>query len=137
MKDIAARLGADKDDVSEFLRGDSNMSLGAMYLLADALAEPEYHAWGDSFMNALSRVQDQLDECRRQRDRSVKDWDILLNAICAITKSILQGDQDNSKNPYSNPTVKAALKAIANATGKSSFGNDWMSALDQFEGKAP
>lgn len=65
-----------------------------------------------------------------------KQRDALLAAMTNLTKCVMTDFIGKRFNPYSEPTVKAALKAIATATGKSTFGNDWMDALNQ-EGDAP
>lgn len=52
-------------------------------------------------------------------------------ALIGVTKPLVDGTFDCSRNPYRSPWVEDALKAIATATGRSTFGNDWMDALDQ------
>lgn len=56
--------------------------------------------------------------------------DDLLDALKAITQTFLDHTHYETKNPYSRPVVKDALKAIAEASGKSTFGTDWMNALE-------
>ena len=53
--------------------------------------------------------------------------DSMLDALTQITRSFI--DNSVSSNPYCRPVVKAALVAIAEATGKSTFGSDWMDAI--------
>lgn len=53
----------------------------------------------------------------------------LLQALKAMTRTFLDGSHYETTNPYCRPVVKEALKAIARAEGKSTFGNDWMDAL--------
>lgn len=53
-------------------------------------------------------------------------YGLMFEALTDVTKLMVM------QSPYHfRPEVQTALKAIATATGKSTFGNDWMDALDQ------
>lgn len=57
--------------------------------------------------------------------RTLAERDALLTALVGLTRHA-------AHNLYpTEPLLKAALIAICKATGKSTFGNDWMNALDQ------
>ena len=62
----------------------------------------------------------------------------LLEALKQITAMFRDGTHYETKNPYCRPQVQRALKAIAKAEGKSTFGHDWADALDDYpqEGEA-
>jgi len=61
----------------------------------------------------------------------------VLDALKDMTRSFLDGSHYETVNPYCRPVVKEALKAIAQAEGRSSFGNDWMDALSLVSEEAP
>lgn len=63
--------------------------------------------------------------------------DRVLAALKAMTRTFLDGSHYETTNPYCRPVVRDALKAIAQAEGKSSFGNDWMDALSLVSEEAP
>ena len=52
--------------------------------------------------------------------------DSMLDALTEITQAFIH---NSVSNPYCNHVVKAALVAIAEATGKSTFGSDWMDTI--------
>lgn len=68
--------------------------------------------------------------------RAEAERDALLAALTSLTHYALGVTEYSHLNRYRVPQIQAALKATATATGKSTFGNDWMDALDQ-QGDAP
>lgn len=57
----------------------------------------------------------------------------LQQALAAALKPYISGECYDVRNPYSRACVKQGLRALASVNGFSTFGFDWMDALDKFE----
>lgn len=82
----------------------------------------------DTLLAAQQGILAERQAALADRDEAQIKVAMLLAALTGITKTYLGSTQ--VPFPQCVPTVKAALVAIATATGKSTFGNDWMDALD-------
>lgn len=51
-------------------------------------------------------------------------------ALESLTRTFIDGTHYETCNPYSRPAVRTALRALARAQGKSTFGSDWMNAIE-------
>jgi len=66
----------------------------------------------------------------------VKSQEATIKSLAAaledMTRTFLDGSHYVTNNPYLRPEVKAALIALGNVKGKSTFGNDWMDAIETY-----
>lgn len=107
----------------------------------DAMGEAEKSRWRSrycrTFDDGFGRHSFTNEELITEIEATVKliaERDALLAALKAITSSSLTTSARGQSTPLDD--LKAAMVAIATATGKSTFGNDWMDALDQ-QGDTP